>query len=102
MKLLINIMLLFTLAIALSACVSEEGAHKHAAKGDAVASKAGMVPGMVWKAVLYNTDAKKHTELGEFESRDECYEATQAHMAKHQQAKQGHPASACVIVKSNN
>ena len=90
MKLLINTIVLFTFAIALSACVSEEGAREHAEKGDA-AAKVGMMPGMMWKAIVYNTDAGKHMELGQFESRDECHQATQAHMDGHKQPKKGHP-----------
>ncbi len=101
MKLFISTLLL-ALTITLSACVSEEGARKHAEKGHAVASKVGMMSGMMWKAVVYNTNAKKQTELGHFESRDECHEAVQAHMTGHEQPKKGHLASACVVVAANN
>ena len=101
MKLFISTLLL-AVTIALSACVSEDGAEKHAAKGDAVASKVGMMPGMMWKAVVYNTNAKKQMELGHFESRDECHEAVQAHMTGHEQPKEGHLASACVVMKADN
>lgn len=100
MKLFIST-IIFAITIALSACVSEEGARKHAEKGG-VALKAGMIPGMMWKAVVYSTDAKNKMELGHFESRDECQQATQTHMEKHKQPKKGHFASACEIVKSNN
>ena len=101
MKLFIST-LLFITTIALAACVSEEGARKHAEKGNAVATKAGMIPGMMWKAVVYRTSGKQNIELGHFESRDECQEATQAHMAEHKKTAKGHPASACVIVKAGS
>ena len=92
--------LLLTLMITLSACVTEEGARMHADRGKA--SSPGMVPGMMWQAVVYNTDAKEEMELGRFESRSECRDATQAHMAGHEQPKTGHLASACVLVKADN
>ena len=101
MKLFIST-LLFLLTISLSACVSEEGASKHIEKGHAIASKVGMIPGMMWKAVVYKTTDAKHMELGKFESRDECQKATQAHMAGHQQPEKGHLASACTVVKSSD
>ena len=101
-----NLMKLFTstllliLTITLSACVTEEGARMHAERGKA--SSPGMVYGMMWKAVVYNTDAKEQMELGRFESRGECEAATQAHMAGHEQPKKGDLASACVLVKADN
>ena len=101
MKLFISTLLL-ALTITLSACVSEEGAREHAEKGHAVASKVGMMSGMMWKAVVYNTNAKKQMELGHFESRSECHEAVQMHMTGHKQPKKGHLASACVVVRANN
>ena len=101
MKLFISTLLL-ALTIALSACVSEEGARKHAAKGHADDSKVGMMSGMMWKAVVYNTNAEEQMELGHFESRDECHEAVQAHMTGHEQPKEGHLASACVVMKADN
>ena len=101
MKLFISILLL-ALTITLSACVSEEGAQKHAEKGNAMASKVGMMSGMMWKAVVYNTNAEEQTELGNFASRSECHEAIQAHMVGHEQPKKGHLASACVVVAANN
>ena len=101
MKLFISILLL-TLTIALSACVSEEGARKHAERGDAVATDVGMMPGMMWQGVVYNTDAEEQMELGHFESRSECEEATQAHIAGHEQPEKGYLASACEIVKADN
>ena len=101
MKLLISSLLFLTI-IVFSACVSEEGARKHAEKGNALAAKAGMMPGMMWKAVVYSTDDKKSAELGHFESRDECHSATQAHIDEHQETPEGHLASACVVVSSGN
>ena len=101
MKLFISTLLL-TLTIALSACVSEEGARKHAEKGHTMASKVGIMSGMMWQAVVYNTNAKEQMELGQFESRDECHEAVQAYMVGHEQPEKGHLASACVVVAANN
>ena len=101
MKLFISTLLL-TLTMALSACVSEEGARKHAERGYALASEVGMMPGMMWKAVVYHTDTKEPMELGHFESRSKCHEATQAHMTGHEPPEKGHLASACVVVKANN
>ena len=100
MKLFIST-LLVSFAVALSACVSEEGARKHAMKGE-TASRAGVMPGMVWKAVVYNSASKESLELGRFESRDECHQANQAHMVDHKQPEKGHLASACEVVESDS
>ena len=94
--------LLFLIVIALSACVSEEGSRKHAEKGNMMAPKVGMMPGMMWKAVVYSTDTKKNIELGHFESREECHEATLIHATEHKQDKKGHSAAACVVMKSDS
>ena len=100
MKLLANI-LLFLTVVALSACVSEEGTQKHINKGSAT-TKVGVMPGMMWKAVVYDTNAKKSLELGYFESRNECHDATLSHASKRKKTKKGHTASACVIVESDS
>ena len=100
MKLFVKNILLSVFAIAISACVSEEGAREHAEKGQAAG--VGMIPGMMWKAIVYGTDSKKVMELGRFESRSECHRVTRAHTVEHGQPKKGHPASACVVVSSDN
>ena len=57
----------FALA-ALSGCVTEEGADKHAASGG------------VWEATLYSTDGGAMQTLGPFASRAECDQASMEHL----------------------
>jgi len=93
---------LFAIAIALCGCVSEEGARKHAERAHATAAASGVVPGMMWEAVVYRSDDSEDRELGRFESRDECHRAAQAHITQHEQAEGEQFASACVITKADS
>ena len=72
--------LLFALACALllSACVTEEGARKHAARQHA----AEVSDGLTWSATIYSSqrkDAKTET-IGEFSSRTECMHKAMMHI----------------------
>ncbi len=63
-------------AFLLSACVTEEGAKKHAAKQHA------STDGLKWHATIYSsqrTDAKTE-KIGEFNSRGECMDTAMVHI----------------------
>ena len=98
---LLAYMLLSLIVIALSACVSEEGAQKHAQKGSEMTAKAGVVPGMMWEAAVHKTGTAKSMELGHFASREECHEAISVHASEQKKAKKGFSASTCSIVASD-
>ncbi len=63
-------------ALLLAACVTEEGANKHAAKQHAEDG------GLKWSAVIYSSQRKNaETEaIGEFGSRGECMSMAMAHI----------------------
>lgn len=86
-------------ALMLSACVSEEGARRHAAKGSEMPT--GVIAGMEWEAKVYSTSGGDEKVLGHFQSRSECHGAVLAYMEAHAAGHQGDLASACAVTASN-
>lgn len=95
----IIMIVLVAAALLLVACVSEEGARKHAARGAAM--PAGIISGMEWQAMIYDTRGGKDMMIGRFKSRSECNQAVAEHMGKQRGRKKGHLASACAVMARN-